>query len=113
MTQSLKTFSWRRHIHPSLSQATPSVTSKSLLKVLGQGASFADYRITKIQGGNGGDGSIAFLKAPSQDIGPPNGGNGGRGGDVYIIASKNHQSLNAIQDQYRVENGGFAVNSYF
>ncbi|KAJ3304536.1 Mitochondrial ribosome-associated GTPase 2 [Kappamyces sp. JEL0829] len=84
----------------------PSVTSKSLLKVLGKGSSFADYKMAKIVGGKGGDGAISFLKAPAQEIGPPSGGNGGRGGDVYVVACKNHQSLNLVQDTYKVENGG-------
>ena len=86
----------------------PSITSRSsLLKVLGSGSGFADYKVAKIKGGNGGDGAISFKKAPAQEIGPPAGGNGGKGGDVYIVASKNYTSLNNILDSYNVENGGY------
>lgn len=89
-----------------LGSKLPSITSRSsLTKVLGKGTGFADYRISKLNGGNGGDGAISFQKAPAQEIGPPAGGNGGRGGDVYITASKNYTSLNLIQDSYNVENG--------
>lgn len=84
----------------------PSITSRSsLTKVLGKGAGFADYKTCKIQSGHGGDGAISFQKAPAQEIGPPAGGNGGRGGDVYLLACKNHTSLNLIQESYNVESG--------
>lgn len=39
-------------------------------------------------------------------MGPPAGGNGGRGGDLYIKANKNYTSLSHISDRYKIEEGG-------
>ena len=37
--------------HKETTNEIPSITSKSLLKVLGRGAGFADYKVAKIVGG--------------------------------------------------------------
>lgn len=42
-----------------------------------------------VQGGNGGPGKVAFFPFKSG----PCGGNGGRGGDVYMVVNQNHPSL--------------------
>ncbi|KAI8895945.1 P-loop containing nucleoside triphosphate hydrolase protein [Globomyces pollinis-pini] len=86
----------------------PSITSKSLLdsrQVLGKGTSFVDSCSLIIQGGKGGDGEITFDKIPPRTVGPPSGGNGGRGGDVYVVASKNVTSLNQVKKVYAVQGG--------
>lgn len=67
-----------------------------------------------IQGGNGiclkphhlgGDGAIAFTHAHAKELGPPSGGNGGRGGDVFVKACKNITSLHEIKESYRIDHG--------
>ncbi len=60
---------------------------------------------TQDSGGQGGDGAITFLHGSAKELGPPNGGNGGRGGDVYIKSTKQVQSLHEIKESYRVPAG--------
>ncbi|KAI5803322.1 P-loop containing nucleoside triphosphate hydrolase protein [Peziza echinospora] len=47
---------------------------------------FTDLISLTLQSGNGGHGCISFLREKYVDRGPPNGGNGGRGGSIYIQA---------------------------
>jgi GTP-binding protein len=51
-----------------------------------------DVKIT-IKAGNGGNGFVHFFKATHNPFGGPDGGNGGKGGDVYITASHNVSDL--------------------
>ncbi len=53
---------------------------------------FDHFKIT-VQSGKGGDGAIAFRHEKSIARGGPYGGNGGRGGSVYIQSSKDVESL--------------------
>ncbi|EGF79741.1 hypothetical protein BATDEDRAFT_12037, partial [Batrachochytrium dendrobatidis JAM81] len=66
---------------------------------------FVDFKYIKVCAGNGGDGTIAFLKGLNGPIGPPAGGNGGRGGNIYITASKNITSLNNVLNRYMARSG--------
>lgn len=59
----------------------------------------------RILSGKGGDGAIGFEKGPKLVFGPPNGGNGGAGGDVYVIASKSETTLNSLESIYKSSNG--------
>jgi len=47
---------------------------------------FTDVITLNLQSGNGGHGCVSFLREKFVDKGPPNGGNGGRGGSIYIQA---------------------------
>lgn len=76
-----------------------------MLKVLGKGSSFSDFKRVLVSGGQGGDGCIAFEKVFNKAVGPPCGGNGGRGGDVFITASKNITCLGDVKKIYKVEGG--------
>ncbi|KAJ3331962.1 hypothetical protein HDU76_001690 [Blyttiomyces sp. JEL0837] len=66
---------------------------------------FVDLKWIKVQSGSGGDGSINFFKSLQLPIGPPCGGNGGRGADVYIVASKEITSLGGLRNSYKGPNG--------
>lgn len=48
---------------------------------------FIDRAIIEVRSGKGGDGAIAFIHEKYRPMGGPAGGNGGRGGSVYLRAS--------------------------
>jgi GTPase len=45
---------------------------------------FLDQAKVYIRSGNGGAGSVSFLREKNMEFGGPNGGDGGRGGDVWV-----------------------------
>ena len=54
---------------------------------------FIDKARIFISGGNGGDGCLSFRREKYIPRGGPNGGSGGRGGDVYLIADSHLRTL--------------------
>ncbi len=54
---------------------------------------FIDRAIIEVRSGKGGDGAIAFLHEKYVAKGGPAGGNGGRGGSIYLRASKTINTL--------------------
>lgn len=54
---------------------------------------FVDTAIVQIQGGKGGDGAVSFRHEIYVDKGGPDGGDGGKGGDVIFKASKDVNTL--------------------
>ncbi|KAG8837264.1 GTPase of the mitochondrial inner membrane that associates with the large ribosomal subunit [Serendipita sp. 400] len=69
------------------------------------GTSFVDQLIVHIKAGKGGDGCVAFNREKYVPYGPPSGGNGGRGGDVYIQAVHGLSSLGGVANRIRAEDG--------
>jgi GTP-binding protein len=51
--------------------------------------------------GRGGNGCVAFHREKFKEFGPPSGGNGGRGGDVYILPTPNLTSLSSVNKRAR------------
>ena len=62
--------------------------------------------------GKGGDGCVAFHREKFQPRGPPSGGNGGRGGDIYICAVENIKSLSGIPKRIRGADGQHGRGSW-
>ncbi len=54
---------------------------------------FVDRTKIFIKAGNGGDGCISFRREKFVEFGGPDGGNGGKGGDVYFVADRNYVTL--------------------
>ncbi|KAL0579418.1 GTPase of the mitochondrial inner membrane that associates with the large ribosomal subunit [Marasmius crinis-equi] len=67
---------------------------------------FLDELIINVRGGKGGDGCVAFHREKFLPHGPPSGGNGGRGGDVYILPTTELTSLATVAKRVRGEPGG-------
>jgi GTPase len=61
--------------------------------------------ILKQSPGKGGDGCAAFHREKFKPFGPPSGGDGGRGGDVYILPTSELTTLSSVPKKIRGENG--------
>lgn len=69
---------------------------------------FVDEATIKVRAGNGGNGSASFRREKYVPRGGPDGGDGGKGGDVYLLADPH---LNTLVDfryrtQFQATNGG-------
>ena len=54
---------------------------------------FLDKVKIKIQAGNGGDGAVSFHRTKLTMNGGPDGGNGGKGGDILFVAKNDLNTL--------------------
>src|SRR6202790_1885748 len=54
---------------------------------------FIDEVITSVKAGDGGNGILAFRREKFVPRGGPSGGDGGRGGDVVMVATPHHNTL--------------------
>ncbi len=54
---------------------------------------FVDKVKIKVKGGDGGDGHVSFYRAKYVPNGGPDGGDGGRGGDIIFVADKSETTL--------------------
>ena len=69
---------------------------------------FVDKVRIRAKAGNGGNGCVSFRREQFEDSGGPNGGNGGAGGDIILIADKNITDLSDYHFSPRLvaDNGG-------
>ncbi len=58
---------------------------------------FYDQATISVHGGRGGDGMMSFRREAYVPMGGPDGGNGGRGGDVIFVVNKRLNTLNYFQ----------------
>jgi GTP-binding protein len=68
---------------------------------------FVDHAEITIQSGKGGNGAVSFRREPFVPNGGPDGGNGGKGGDVVFVADRNLRTLMDFKyrNKYRAEAG--------
>jgi GTP-binding protein len=76
-------------------------------------SAFVDEVRVNLRGGDGGAGAVSFRREAHVARGGPDGGNGGRGGDVVLEADRNVASLLAFRDHphRRAESGGHGAGS--
>jgi GTPase len=70
-------------------------------------SNFVDEAGLNVRGGDGGAGCVSFRREAHVDRGGPDGGDGGSGGDVWLVADRNVASLLAFRDHphRRAESG--------
>jgi GTPase len=59
---------------------------------------FVDQAQLNVRGGDGGAGCASFRREGPVAFGGPNGGDGGKGGDIWLVADRNVASLLAFRD---------------
>lgn len=69
---------------------------------------FFDEAKIHVRAGDGGNGCISFRREKYVPLGGPNGGNGGPGGDVYIVATRHLNTLLVFEKKrhFRAGRGG-------
>ncbi len=69
---------------------------------------FVDKAKVTLKSGNGGNGSINYRQEKFVDRGGPDGGDGGKGGDIIFAASRNENTLSSFRHNKVIvaENGG-------
>ncbi len=68
------------------------------VRILSPMSGFVDVAQCNLKGGDGGAGCVAFRRESHVPRGGPDGGDGGRGGDVWLRANRNVASLLAFRD---------------
>jgi GTPase len=66
---------------------------------------FNDRARIHVQAGRGGDGALSFRREKYVPKGGPDGGDGGRGGDVVLVAGPDLRDLSLFRRQRRFEGG--------
>lgn len=74
---------------------------------------FVDECIVKLAAGDGGRGCVSFRREKFEPWGGPNGGDGGRGGDVILVGDVNTNNLvdYKYQPHWSAERGGHGLGS--
>ena len=77
---------------------------------------FIDKANILLTAGRGGDGCISFRREKYVPLGGPNGGNGGKGGDIYFIGDPHKTTLLdfSYRPKFKAEDGqkGMSSNKY-
>jgi GTP-binding protein len=69
---------------------------------------FVDHAEIEVRAGNGGDGHVSFRREKYVPKGGPDGGDGGRGGNICVIADENMSTLLDFRYRkvFKAESGG-------
>lgn len=100
----------RRHSSTVTAETSPSdhVIAESHLNPLPSDYGrtiFADKCSLILRAGSGGHGCVSFLREKFIDDGPPNGGDGGTGGSIYIQAVPGERSLHKLMRRGMIKAG--------
>lgn len=93
----------RQRVIPSRDDAHRSIRGTPV-----DAPSFVDECLVQVRGGDGGDGAVSYRREAHVPRGGPDGGDGGRGGSVVLIADANVGSLLDLRrsPHLRAERGG-------
>src|SRR3954465_5947682 len=74
---------------------------------------FLDEAVVEFQSGRGGSGAVSFHREKHVPRGGPNGADGGRGGDVVLIADRNRRTLYdlRLQQRFTANDGGHGLGN--
>lgn len=74
---------------------------------------FLDEAVVEFESGRGGSGAVSFHREKHQPRLGPNGADGGRGGDVVLIADRNRRTLFdlRLQQKFKADDGGHGVGN--
>ena len=61
---------------------------------------FIDYTTIELYAGNGGAGCVSFRREKYIPKGGPDGGNGGRGGNIIVISSVDDNDLRELSNHF-------------
>ncbi len=69
---------------------------------------FVDIANIEVKAGDGGNGAVSFYRSPATALGGPDGGNGGKGGDVIFRTDSNLSTLYKFRNKKKffAQNGG-------
>src|SRR3954454_1816048 len=68
---------------------------------------FIDRAVVHVKGGDGGSGIVSFRREKFAPLGGPDGGDGGKGGDIIVLGDSNLATLldYTYRDSWKAENG--------
>jgi GTP-binding protein len=74
---------------------------------------FVDEVDIRVQAGDGGKGCLAFRREMRVPRGGPNGGDGGSGGSIYLVATEHHNTLITYRfhPEFKAERGQHGLGS--
>lgn len=111
---SRRALTWQqcRRYSSNVGTAASDSDRKAQWKRTAKSSTFVDTLSIQIKGGQGGDGCIAFSRAKYLPYGPPSGASGGKGGDVYIEASRGLSSLARIANSHVADRGQHGTSEW-
>ena len=103
---------WKRRQGVSHVQLNFPTSPPLPFHVSAQGQTFLDHLIVHVRAGKGGDGCVAFHRELYKPFGPPSGGNGGRGGDVYFLPTPHLTTLSSVSPRIRGNSGSHGQGTW-
>ncbi|EGW34138.1 uncharacterized protein SPAPADRAFT_148593 [Spathaspora passalidarum NRRL Y-27907] len=93
------------HTHHVFYSSSQMQLAQRAARVEGHSRKFIDLKMVRLTSGKGGNGCVSFMRDTNKPVGPPNGGDGGEGGNVYVSVVDNATSLNHIKKTYIARDG--------